>query len=98
MVRSYHPDRALWSLGPADSLVRQMEESTLPGFADALRREIMRSEILRVRVLAYLLLFLLVATTTATVTDVPAGATVPVHFSSTNPWQAGQKILLLATA
>ena len=40
----------------------------------------------------------LVATTTATVTNVPSGATVPVHFSSTDPWQPGTKILLLQTA
>ena len=38
-----------------------------------------------------------IATTTAVVTDVAAGATVPVHFAGTDPWQAGQKILLLAT-
>ena len=40
----------------------------------------------------------LIATTTAVVTDVPAGATVPVHFAGTDPWQAGTKILLLQTA
>jgi hypothetical protein len=40
----------------------------------------------------------LIATTTAVVTDVPAGGTVPVHFAGTDPWQAGTKILLLATA
>jgi len=40
----------------------------------------------------------LIATTTAVVTDVPAGATVPVHFAGTDPWQPGQKVLLLATA
>jgi hypothetical protein len=38
-----------------------------------------------------------IATTTAVVTDVPSGATVPVHFAGTDPWQAGQKVLLLAT-
>lgn len=40
----------------------------------------------------------LIATTTAVVTDVPAGGTVPVHFAGTDPWQPGSKILLLATA
>ncbi len=40
----------------------------------------------------------LIATTTTVVTDVPAGATVPVHFAGTDPWQAGTKILLLQTA
>ena len=38
-----------------------------------------------------------IATTTAVVTDVTSGATVPVHFAGTDPWQAGQKVLLLAT-
>ena len=38
-----------------------------------------------------------IATTTAVVTDVASGATVPVHFAGTDPWQAGQKVLLLAT-
>ena len=40
----------------------------------------------------------LIATTTTVVTDVPAGATVPVQFSGTDPWAAGTKVLLLATA
>jgi hypothetical protein len=40
----------------------------------------------------------LIATTTAAVTDVPAGGTVPVHFAGTDPWQPGSKVLLLATA
>ena len=40
----------------------------------------------------------LIATTTATVTDVPAGGTVPVHFTGTDPWKPGQKVLLLQTA
>ena len=40
----------------------------------------------------------LIATTTATVTDVAAGGTVPVHFAGTDPWQPGQKVLLLQTA
>ena len=40
----------------------------------------------------------LIATTTAAVTDVPAGGTVPVHFAGSDPWQPGTKILLLATA
>ena len=40
----------------------------------------------------------LIATTTATVTDVPAGGTVPVHFAGTDPWKPGQKVLLLQTA
>ena len=40
----------------------------------------------------------LIATTTATVTDVPAGGTVPVHFSGSDPWKPGQKVLLLALA
>jgi hypothetical protein len=40
----------------------------------------------------------LIATTTATVTDVPAGGTVPVHFAGADPWQPGQKVLLLQTA
>ena len=39
----------------------------------------------------------LIATTTATVTDVPAGGTVPVHFAGSDPWQPGQKVLLLQT-
>jgi hypothetical protein len=37
----------------------------------------------------------LIATTTATVTDVPAGGTVPVQFTGTDPWKPGQKVLLL---
>jgi len=40
----------------------------------------------------------LIATTTSTVTDVPAGASVPVHFSGADPWKSGQKVLLLALA
>jgi hypothetical protein len=40
----------------------------------------------------------LIATTTAVVTDVPAGGTVPVHFAGTDPWKPGQKVLLLRTA
>lgn len=36
-----------------------------------------------------------IATTTARVTDVPAGETVPVSFAGTDPWKAGTKILLL---
>lgn len=40
----------------------------------------------------------LIATTTATVTDVPAGGTVPVHFSGSDPWKPAQKVLLLALA
>ena len=40
----------------------------------------------------------LIATTTAVVTDVAAGATVAVHFAGADPWQAGTKILLLQTA
>jgi hypothetical protein len=40
----------------------------------------------------------LIATTTAVVTDVPAGGTVPVHFAGTDPWKPGQKVLLLQTA
>lgn len=40
----------------------------------------------------------LVATTTTVVTDVPAGATVPVHFSGSDPWKPGDKVLLLQTA
>ena len=40
----------------------------------------------------------LIATTTATVTDVPAGGSVPVHFSGADPWKPGQKVLLLALA
>ena len=40
----------------------------------------------------------LIATTTATVTDVPAGSSVPVHFAGTDPWKPGQKVLLLALA
>ena len=39
----------------------------------------------------------LIATTTANVTDVPAGGTVPVHFAGSDPWQPGQKVLLLQT-
>jgi len=41
---------------------------------------------------------LLIATTTATVTNVASGATVPVHFSSTDAWKPGTKVLLLQTA
>jgi hypothetical protein len=37
----------------------------------------------------------LIATTTATVTDVPSGGTVPVQFTGTDPWKPGQKVLLL---
>jgi hypothetical protein len=40
----------------------------------------------------------LIATTTAVVTDVPAGGTVPVHFGGTDSWAPGTKVLLLATA
>ena len=40
----------------------------------------------------------LVATTTTVVTDVPAGATVPVHCSGSDPWKPGDKVLLLQTA
>jgi len=40
----------------------------------------------------------LIATTTTVVTDVPAGGTVPVHFSGDDPWKPGQKVLLLQTA
>ncbi len=40
----------------------------------------------------------LIATTTTAVTDVPAGASVPVHFSGTDPWKPGPKVLQLATA
>jgi hypothetical protein len=40
----------------------------------------------------------LIATTTATVTDVAPGASVPVHFSGADPWKPGQKVLLLALA
>ncbi len=36
-----------------------------------------------------------IATTTTRVTDVPAGGTVPVTFTGTDPWKAGTKILLL---
>lgn len=36
-----------------------------------------------------------IATTTARVTDVPAGETVPVQFTSADAWKAGQKVLLL---
>jgi cytoskeletal protein RodZ len=36
-----------------------------------------------------------IATTTARVTDVPAGGTVPVQFTGTDQWQPGQKVLLL---
>lgn len=36
-----------------------------------------------------------IATTTARVTDVPAGETVPVQFTSSDAWKAGQKVLLL---
>lgn len=36
-----------------------------------------------------------IATTTARVTDVPAGETVPVQFTSTDAWKPGQKVLLL---
>ncbi len=36
-----------------------------------------------------------VATTTAHVSDVAAGATVPVSFTGTDAWKAGSKVLLL---
>lgn len=36
-----------------------------------------------------------IATTTTRVTDVPAGGTVPVIFTGTDPWKVGTKILLL---
>ncbi len=36
-----------------------------------------------------------IATTTARVTDVPAGETVPVQFTSADAWKPGQKVLLL---
>lgn len=36
-----------------------------------------------------------IATTTARVTDVPSGGTVPVTFTGTDRWQPGQKVLLL---
>lgn len=36
-----------------------------------------------------------IATTTARVTDVAAGETVPVQFTSTDAWKPGQKVLLL---
>lgn len=39
-----------------------------------------------------------IATTTARVTDVPAGGTVPVAFTGTDPWKPGQKVLLLQIA
>ena len=39
-----------------------------------------------------------IATTTARVTDVPAGGTVPVQFTGTDPWAPGQKVLLLQVA
>ena len=42
-----------------------MADETFPGYGDALRREILRSEIQRVRVVAILLTVLLVATTLA---------------------------------
>jgi hypothetical protein len=40
----------------------------------------------------------LIATTTATVTNLAAGASIPIHFSSTDPWKPGTKVLLLQTA
>lgn len=40
----------------------------------------------------------LIATTFATVTDVPAGGSVPVHFAGSDPWKPGTKILLLQLA
>jgi hypothetical protein len=36
-----------------------------------------------------------IATTTTRVTDLAAGDSVPVHFSGTDPWKPGQKVLLL---
>jgi cytoskeletal protein RodZ len=39
-----------------------------------------------------------IATTTARVTDVGAGETVPVTFVGTDPWKPGQKVLLLKAA
>jgi hypothetical protein len=39
-----------------------------------------------------------IATTTARVTDVPAGGTVPVQFTGPDPWAPGQKVLLLQVA
>ena len=39
-----------------------------------------------------------IATTTARVTDVPAGGTVPVQFTGSDPLAPGQKVLLLQVA
>jgi hypothetical protein len=39
-----------------------------------------------------------IATTTARVTDVPAGGTVPVQFTGSDRWAPGQKVLLLQVA
>lgn len=36
-----------------------------------------------------------IATTTTRVSDLPAGGTVPVQFTGTDPWKPGQKVLLL---
>ena len=59
MTRSYHPDPPLWSLGLPVRLVPPMAEATPDGYANELRREILRSEIQRVRVLAVVLAVLL---------------------------------------
>ena len=65
MSRSYHPAPPLWSLGRPARLVLPMAEATpdgCDGYASELRREILRSEIQRVQVLAVVLTALLAVT------------------------------------
>src|ERR1044071_4524609 len=62
MTRSYHLAPPLWSLGPPVRLALPMAEATPDGYASELRREILRSEIQRVQVLAVVLAVLLVCT------------------------------------
>ncbi len=38
-----------------------------------------------------------IGTATAVITNLGAGETVPVHFSSTSAWKPGTKVLLLQT-
>src|SRR5215204_4014021 len=55
MSGSYHPAPPLWSLGRAVRFALPMAEATPDGYASELRREILRSEIQRVQVLAVVL-------------------------------------------
>ena len=78
MNGSYHPAPPLWSLGRAVRFALPMAEATPDGYASELRREILRSEIQRVQVLAVVLTVLLVTTmTAATLLDRPGAADLP---------------------